>query len=118
MASTPITSVLVANRGEIARRVFRTARAMGMRTVAVFVAVDADAPFVHEADAAVRLPDSYMNGDAVIAAAKLAGADAIHPGYGFLSENAGFARAVTASGLTWIGPSPEVIESMGDKIAA
>lgn len=91
---------------------------MGMRTVAVFVAVDADAPFVHEADAAVRLPDSYMNGDAVIAAAKLAGADAIHPGYGFLSENAGFARAVTASGLTWIGPSPEVIESMGDKIAA
>lgn len=118
IASTPITSVLVANRGEIARRVFRTARAMGMRTVAVFVAVDADAPFVHEADAAVRLPDSYMNGDAVIAAAKLAGADAIHPGYGFLSENAGFARAVTASGLTWIGPSPEVIESMGDKIAA
>jgi propionyl-CoA carboxylase alpha chain len=117
-ATTPITSVLVANRGEIARRVFRTARAMGMRTVAVFVAVDADAPFVHEADAAVRLPDSYMNGDAVIAAAKLAGADAIHPGYGFLSENAGFARAVTASGLTWIGPSPEVIESMGDKIAA
>ena len=118
IASTPITSVLVANRGEIARRVFRTARAMGMRTVAVFVTADADAPFVHEADAAVRLPDSYMNGDAVIAAAKLAGADAIHPGYGFLSENAGFARAVTASGLTWIGPSPEVIESMGDKIAA
>ena len=117
-ASTPIHSVLVANRGEIARRVFRTARAMGMRTVAVFVDADADAPFVREADTAVRLRDSYMNGDAVIAAAKLAGADAIHPGYGFLSENAGFARAVTAAGLTWIGPSPDVIESMGDKIAA
>jgi propionyl-CoA carboxylase alpha chain len=118
IASTPIHSVLVANRGEIARRVFRTARAMGMRTVAVFVDADADAPFVREADTAVRLRDSYMNGDAVIAAAKLAGADAIHPGYGFLSENAGFARAATAAGLTWIGPSPDVIESMGDKIAA
>jgi propionyl-CoA carboxylase alpha chain len=91
---------------------------MGMGTVAVFVDADCDAPFVHEADAAVRLPDSYLNGDAVISAAKLAGADAIHPGYGFLSENAGFARAVTDAGLTWIGPSPEVIESMGDKIAA
>ena len=115
---TPITSLLVANRGEIARRVFRTARAMGMRTIAVFVDADANAPFVSEADAAFRLPDTYLNGDAVIAAAKLAGANAIHPGYGFLSENAGFARAVTDAGLTWVGPSPDVIESMGDKIAA
>ncbi len=89
-----------------------------MRTVAVFVDADADAPFVREADASVRLLDTYLNGDAVIAAATLAGADAIHPGYGFLSENAGFARAVTDAGLTWVGPSPEVIESMGDKIAA
>ena len=116
--AAPITSVLVANRGEIARRVFRTARAMGMRTVAVFVDADADAPFVREADASVRLPDTYLNGEAVIDAAKLAGADAIHPGYGFLSENAGFARAVTDAGLAWVGPSPDVIESMGDKIAA
>ncbi len=116
--SASISCVLVANRGEIARRVFRTARAMGMRTVAVFVEADRDAPFVEEADVAVRLPDSYLDGEAVIAAAMLAGAHAIHPGYGFLSENAGFARAVVDSGLTWIGPSPDVIESMGDKIAA
>ncbi len=114
----PIRSVLVANRGEIARRVFRTARAMGMRTVAVFVDADTDAPFVREADTAVRLPDSYLNGEAIIEAATLTGADAIHPGYGFLSENAGFARAVTDAGMIWVGPSPEVIESMGDKITA
>ncbi len=113
-----ITSVLVANRGEIARRVFRTARAMGMRCVAVFVDADADAPFVADADEAVRLPDTYLDGDAVIAAAKATGAQAIHPGYGFLSENATFARAVIEAGLIWVGPSPEVIESMGDKIAA
>lgn len=89
-----------------------------MRTVAVFVDADADAPFVREADVSVRLPNTYLNGEAVIAAAAMAGADAIHPGYGFLSENAGFARAVADAGLTWVGPSPEVIESMGDKIAA
>ena len=116
--SRPLTSVLVANRGEIARRVFRTARSMGLRCIAVFVDADADAPFVAEADMAVRLPGTYLDGDAVIAAAKASGADAIHPGYGFLSENAAFARSVTESGLTWVGPSPEVIESMGDKIAA
>lgn len=91
---------------------------MGMRTVAVFVDVDAEAHFVRQADVAVRLPDTYLNGDAVIEAARTAGADAIHPGYGFLSENAEFARAVTDAGLAWVGPSPEVIESMGDKIAA
>ena len=117
-AATPITSVLVANRGEIARRIFRTARSMGMRCIAVFVDADADAPFVRDADEAIRLPGGYLDGDAVIAAARITGADAIHPGYGFLSENAGFARAVGAAGLRWIGPSPEVIESMGDKIAA
>ena len=115
---SPISSLLVANRGEIARRVFRTARAMGVRTVAVFVDADEDAPFVREADVAVRLPDTYLDGAAVIDAARRAGADAVHPGYGFLSENAGFARAVIDAGLTWVGPSPEVIESMGDKIAA
>ena len=110
--------MLVANRGEIARRVFRTARSMGMRCIAVFVDADADAPFVQEADEAVRLPGSYLDAGAVLAAAQRTGAEAIHPGYGFLSENAAFARAVTEAGIRWVGPSPDVIESMGDKIAA
>ena len=118
IAPTPIRSVLVANRGEIARRIFRTARSMGMRCIAVFVDADADAPFVQEADEAVRLPGSYLNAEAVLAAAQRMGAEAIHPGYGFLSENAAFARAVTEAGIRWVGPSPNVIESMGDKIAA
>ena len=117
MSAPPITSVLVANRGEIARRVFRTARDMGMRCVAVFVDADADAPFVGDADEAARVA-GYLDGDAVIAAALTTGAQAIHPGYGFLSENAGFARAVVDAGLVWVGPGPDVIESMGDKIAA
>ncbi len=112
-------SLLVANRGEIARRVFRTARAMGLRCVAVYVAADRNAPFVAEADTAVELTGgSYLDGSAVIAAARRAGVDAVHPGYGFLSENAGFARAVTEAGLIWVGPSPEAIEAMGDKIMA
>ncbi|GAC1611274.1 MAG: biotin carboxylase N-terminal domain-containing protein [Mycobacteriales bacterium] len=118
-----IRTVLVANRGEIARRVFRTCRTMGIGTVAVFADPDADAPFVAEADAAVRLPgasaaDTYLRGEAIVAAALRTGADAIHPGYGFLSEDAGFARRVLAAGLTWIGPPAEAIESMGSKLAA
>jgi propionyl-CoA carboxylase alpha chain len=118
-----IRSILVANRGEIARRVFRTARDLGIATVAVHSDADANAPFVAEADRAVRLPghspaETYLRGDLVIAAAKASGADAIHPGYGFLSENADFARQVAAAGLTWIGPTPETIDSMGSKIEA
>ncbi len=118
-----MTTLLVANRGEIARRIFRTAAAMGIGTVAVYAEGDAGAPFVTEADRAVALPgrtaaQTYLNIDALLAAAAAAGADAVHPGYGFLSERASFARAVTAAGLTWVGPPAEVIEVMGDKLAA
>ena len=116
-----IEKVLVANRGEIARRVFATCRRLGIETVAVHSDADAELPFVAEADVAVRLPgntpaETYLRGDLVIEAAKRAGADAVHPGYGFLSENAEFARAVAGAGLTWIGPSPDSIERMGSKI--
>ncbi|MGN6472175.1 MAG: acetyl-CoA carboxylase biotin carboxylase subunit, partial [Mycobacteriales bacterium] len=118
-----IRRILVANRGEIARRVFRTAREMGIATVAVYSDADADMPFVREADESVRLPgttpgDTYLRGELVIAAAQATGADAVHPGYGFLSENAEFARQVEAAGLTWIGPPPDAIEAMGSKLGA
>lgn len=117
----PITRVLVANRGEIARRVFATCRREGIGTVAVFSDADAESPHVAEADVAVRLPGStsaetYLRGDLVIDAARRAGADAIHPGYGFLSENAEFARAVQDAGLVWIGPPVKAIEIMGSKV--
>jgi propionyl-CoA carboxylase alpha chain len=112
------TTLLVANRGEIARRVIRSAHAMGIRCVAVYVDADAEAPFVADADEALRLPDSYLDGKSILDAARASGAGAIHPGYGFLAENAGFARDVRAAGLVWVGPSPEAIERMGDKLAA
>ena len=117
------TTVLVANRGEIARRIFRTARSLGLSTVAVYSTADARMPFVDEADAAVELPgntpgETYLRADLIVEAAVRAGADAVHPGYGFLSENAGFAQAVIDAGLTWIGPPVDAISSMGSKIEA
>ncbi|MEY9992209.1 propionyl-CoA carboxylase alpha chain [Streptomyces sp. V4I8] len=118
-----ITSVLVANRGEIACRIFRTCRELGIRTVAVHADADENALHARVADAAVRLPgaapsDTYLRGDLIVKAALAAGADAVHPGYGFLSENPGFARAVLDAGLTWIGPPPEAIEAMASKTRA
>ncbi|MFN9926340.1 MAG: acetyl/propionyl/methylcrotonyl-CoA carboxylase subunit alpha, partial [Phenylobacterium sp.] len=116
-------SVLVANRGEIARRVFATARRMGIGTVAVFSDADAGAAHVREADVAVRIGpaparESYLVADRILEAARASGAEAIHPGYGFLSENAEFAEAVIAAGLIWIGPPPAAIRAMGLKDAA
>jgi len=119
----PIRRLLVANRGEIARRVFRTAHSMGISTVAVYADGDAEAPFVTDADLSVPLGgrtavDSYLSIDKVIAAAENSAADAVHPGYGFLSENADFAQAVIDAGLIWVGPAPTAIAAMGDKLAA
>jgi len=118
-----VTTLLVANRGEIARRIFRTARRMGLRTVAVYSDADAGLPFVREADAAIRIgpapaAESYLAIDRVIAAAREAKAELIHPGYGFLSERPEFASAVDAAGMRFVGPPPKVLQSLGDKAEA
>src|ERR1700722_2949031 len=118
-----LESVLVANRAEIARRVIRTGRLMGIRTVAVYSEADADLPYVGEADEAVAIGPaqparSYLDAAAIIDAARKTGAAAVHPGYGFLAENADFARQVLDAGLIWVGPDPDAIEQMGDKIRA
>ena len=112
-------SLLIANRGEIAVRIIETAHEMGIRCIAVYVDADADALFVKAADEAVYLPDGgYLDGNLIIDAAKRTGAQAIHPGYGFLSENASFARKVLKENIVWVGPSPHVISVMGDKLKA
>src|SRR4030088_694524 len=116
-------TVLVANRGEIARRVFRTATRMGLRTVAVYSDADATAPFVREADRAIRIGpanarDSYLNVESIVAAARESDAGLIHPGYGFLAEQAPFAEAIVAAGMTFVGPSPAVVRTLGDKAEA
>ncbi|WP_425998928.1 acetyl/propionyl/methylcrotonyl-CoA carboxylase subunit alpha [Caulobacter sp. DWR1-3-2b1] len=118
-----ISSVLIANRGEIARRIIRTAKELGVETIAVYSEADADAPFVMEADSAVLIGaaparESYLVPEKILAAARQMGAEAIHPGYGFLSENADFAQAVLDAGLIWIGPPPSAIRAMGLKDAA
>jgi acetyl/propionyl-CoA carboxylase alpha subunit len=120
METTLITRVLVANRGEIARRVFATCRRLGIGTVAVYTDPDAASPHVAEADARVRLDgrNGYLDAEQLIAAARAAGADAVHPGYGFLSENAEFASAVQDAGLTWVGPPVAAVAAMGSKIEA
>jgi acetyl-CoA carboxylase biotin carboxylase subunit len=118
-----IDSLLIANRGEIARRIIRTAKRLGIRSVAVYSEADAGMPFVTEADEAICVgpanpAQSYRDTEAIISAAKSTGAQAIHPGYGFLSENADFARTVEANGLIWVGPGADAITAMGDKINA
>ena len=110
--------LLIANRGEIACRIIKTAHEMGISCVAVYTEADTHSPFVRMADQAIKLSDSYLNGNEIINAAKQTGAEAIHPGYGFLSENAKFARAVQKEGLIWVGPNSRVITSMGDKLKA
>jgi len=121
--TSPLSAVLIANRGEIAVRVIRACREAGLRSIACYADPDEGAPHVRLADEAHRLPgatpgETYLNGEALLAVAAAAGADAVHPGYGFLSENAAFAEAVIAAGVTWIGPPPAAMRALGDKVSA
>ena len=123
MTARPFTSVLVANRGEIAVRILRTVQALGMEGMVVYHAADAGSPAVRMADRAIEIDGptpvaAYLDAAQIVAKASAAGAEAIHPGYGFLSENADFARAVAAAGIVFVGPTPEAIELMGDKVRA
>ena len=118
-----INTILIANRGEIASRIIRTCKKMGIRSVAIYSDADRGTPYTREADQAVHiggneLATSYLDQDKIIATAKKVGADAVHPGFGFLSENAGFAQKVQAAGLIFIGPRPEAIDAMGSKSKA
>jgi len=115
---TTFSTVLVANRGEIASRVIRSAQKMGIKCVAIYVEADKNAPYLAQADQSIKLDTSYLDADAILNAAKVSHSEAIHPGYGFLSENAKFASSVEQSGLVWIGPSANVISQMGDKLKA
>src|ERR1700722_9550691 len=120
---TGFSKVLIANRGEIARRVIRTCKRLGVRTVAVYSEADQDAPHVTDADESVPIgpavaKESYLNIDAILGAIRSTGADAVHPGYGFLSEKRAFARAVAGAGVTFIGPPTDVLDAFGDKMKA
>jgi len=115
---TVFSTILVANRGEIAIRIIRSAQKMGIKCVAVYVDADKNAPYLAQADQSIKLETNYLDADAILNAAQMTGSEAIHPGYGFLSENAKFASSVEQSGLVWIGPSANVISQMGDKLKA
>ena len=122
-SSNPFSTVLIANRGEIAVRIIQAVKEAGLKSIAIYSDSDNNSLHVEMADYSIHLPgetllDTYLNIDAIISAAKSSGAEAIHPGYGFLSERADFARSVSNADLVWIGPSPESIEIMGDKISA
>ncbi len=121
MSAPLFDKVLIANRGEIARRVIRTCKRLGIKTVAVYSDADEGAPHVSDADERVHVgpaaaKDSYLNIEAILAAIKQTGANAVHPGYGFLSEKSAFARAVAEAGVTFIGPPPDVLDAFGDKM--